>query len=320
MSNKLKISVLDSMSMGEDTPLNRLSEIGEVTIYNTTADDERLEHIGDSDIIVLNKIKITEDLIKDSKNLKLICVFATGFDNIDVKAAKRYGVAVCNVPGYSTDSVALYTVATVLSLVTKLREYNDYVRYGEYSKSGIANKLTPVYHEIKDKTWGIIGCGNIGSAVAKVAMAFGARVIVNKRKATDEFNCVDIETLCRESDIITVHCPLNEQTRSLIDKNKISIMKNDVTIVNAARGAVLNEADVADAIINGQIGALGCDVYSTEPFSEAHPYYKIKDFSNVLLTPHAAWGAYEARVRCLEIICDNIKAFLNEKQQNRVDC
>jgi glycerate dehydrogenase len=167
--------------------------------------------------------------------------------------------------------------------------------------------------------WGIVGLGNIGRAVAKIAEAFGAKVIAYKRKSVSDYECVDIDELCRRSDIITLHCPLNEGTRNLISKEKLALMKEDVIIVNEARGAVVNEKDICEAIINGDIGAFGSDVYSTEPFEEDHPFYEIKDKSNVLLTPHAAWGAYEARVRCLEIICDNIDAFINYKIQNRVD-
>ena len=315
----MKVTVLDKLSLGLDLPFEILDEIGEVKFYDATVQEEAVEHIGDSDVILINKVKITASVIEKCKNLKLICVFATGFDNIDIAAARKHGVAVCNVPGYSTDSVALYTVATVLSLVTNLKEYNDYVRCGDYSASGIPNKIAPVFHELTGKTWGIVGCGNIGKAVLRIAEVLGARVIVNKRTASPEFNCVDIDTLCKESDIITVHCPLNDSTREIINKERINLMKTGVILVNEARGAVLNEMDVADAVVSGKIGAFGCDVYSSEPFSCDHPYYKIKNKNNVLLTPHAAWAAYEARERCLNIILKNIKSFLNGENLNRVD-
>ena len=177
----MKITILDKVAMGEDTPYSIIDEYGEVVSYDTTFPNETVEHIADSDVIILNKVKITREVIEKSKNLKLICIFATGYDNIDIKAAKENGVAVCNVPGYSTDSVALFTVSTVLALVSHLKEYNRYVMTGEYSKSSSANKITPVFHELKGKTWGIVGFGNIGKAVGKVAEAFGAKVIVNKR-------------------------------------------------------------------------------------------------------------------------------------------
>ena len=315
----MKIVMLDRKSIGADTPVMRLAELGELVIYDFTAESEVIERISDAEIVVINKIKMTSDVIKSAKKLRLICEFATGYDNIDIDAAKECGVAVTNVPGYSTDSVVLFTFATVLSLVTHMREYSDFVKNGEYTASGCSNALEPVYHEIKGKTWGIIGCGNIGGTVARIAEAFGARVIVNKRTACSEYNCVDIDTLCRESDIITVHCPLNDGTRALINKERISLMKPDVIIVNEARGAVVCEDDITNAILEKRIGAFGADVYTEEPFSAEHPFQKIKHLSNVLLTPHAAWGAYEARERCLGYICENISSFLNSGKKNRVD-
>ncbi len=315
----MKITVLDRIAMGEDTPFEVLNAFGEVLFFETTAPDKVLNHISDSDVIILNKVKITADVIENAENLKLICVFATGYDNVDLEAARKKGVAVCNVPGYSTDSVVLFTVATVLSLVSHLNEYNNFVRSGAYAASTSANKITPVFHEIKGKTWGIVGGGNIGRAVLRVAEAMGAKVIVNKRTPSSDLNCVSIEELCRESDIITLHCPLNDGTRELINREKISLMKSNVVLVNEARGAVLSERDVTDAVKEGRIGAFGCDVYSSEPFKEDHPYNEIKDRNNVILTPHAAWGAYEARERCVNIIAENIASFIQGKKTNRVD-
>ena len=210
-------------------------------------------------------------------------------------------------------------MATALSLLTHLREHNDFVRSGEYTRSGIANRLTPVYHEMRGMTWGIVGCGNIGSAVAKVAEALGARVIVNKRTPSDAFTCVDIDTLCRDSDVISIHCPLNDGTRGLINRDRLALMKKSAIIVNEARGAVVDEGAVAEFILEGRISGYGSDVYSVEPFGTDHPFDKIKDHHAVLLTPHAAWGAFEARARCMDIICDNIRSFEEGKIKNRVD-
>lgn len=315
----MKIVILDKASLGEDTPFDVLVPFGEIVSYDKSSPDEAIERSKDADVIIINKVKVTSALMKEAKKLKLVCVFATGYDNIDLNAARELGIGVCNVPGYSTESVAIYTVSTVLSLFTHLFEYNNYVRCGAYSASGVPNKLTPVYHELSGKKWGIVGYGNIGKAVGKIAEAFGAEIMVNKRVPIDGVKCVDIDTLCRECDVITVHCPLNDGTRHLINKERLAIMKKDVVLVNEARGAVLDEAAVADAIIDGKIGALGCDVYSVEPFGEDHPYFKIKDKENVLLTPHAAWGSYESRCRCISIIADNIRAFYDGKTLNRVD-
>ena len=315
----MKIAVLDRASLGMDTPFDKLSLIGDLKIYDSTSEDQIVGRANDADCIIINKIKITESVLSQTPNLKLICVFATGYDNVDINAARTHGVAVCNVPGYSTDSVVLFTLATVLSLSAHLNEYRRFVASGEYTESGLANRLVPVFHEIKGKTWGIIGCGNIGMAVVRVAEALGARVIVNKRKPIDGYTCVDLETLCKESDIITLHCPLTQKTRNLLSKEKIDLMKPGVIVVNEARGAVIDEEYMAHAVLNNKIGGFGCDVYSTEPFSTDHPYNSIKNLDNVILTPHAAWGAYESRERCLDIICDNIKAFVNNKVLNRVD-
>ena len=315
----MKITILDKIAMGDDTPFELLDKFGEVITFSTTSPEETVKNIADADVIILNKVKITADVIRACNSLKLICVFATGYDNVDLSAARERGIAVCNVPGYSTDSVVLFTVATALSLVSHLREYNNYVRTGAYSASSSANRIVPVFHEVAGMTWGIIGGGNIGRAVSKVATALGAKVIVNKRTPTDEFDCVDIDTLCRESDIISVHCPLNDGTRGLINADKINLMKKNVVLVNEARGAVLNEADVANAVKSGRIAAFGCDVYSCEPFSASHPYTEIKDLDNVLLTPHSAWGAYEARARCMRIIAENIESFVAGGRNNRVD-
>ena len=315
----MKITVLDRASMGLDLSFDELNALGDLEIFETTAPDELYERCAESDVLVFNKIKITRDLMEKCHNLKLLCVFATGYDNIDIVAAREFGIAACNVPAYSTDSVTLCTVANVLYLFTHLKEYNDHVVSGRYGAEGKANALTPVYHEISGKTWGIIGYGNIGKSVAKVSKALGANVIVNKRTPVDEAECVDLKTLCENSDIITVHCPLNNETRGLINEEMIALMKPSVVLVNEARGAVTDEEAVAEAILSGKIAAFGSDVFSAEPFDEKHPMHKIMGRKNVCLTPHCAWGAFEARERCLRIICDNIKAYNEGKIQNRVD-
>ncbi len=315
----MKIKVLDHNSLGIDLDPSPLSRYGELEVYGATDSEELSARIYDADVIIINKIKVDRECMLSAPNLKLICIFATGYDNIDTKSAKELGIGVCNVPAYSTDSVTVCTISTTLALLTHLREYNRYIRSGEYSKSGIPNKLEPVFHELRDKTWGIIGAGNIGSAVAKVAEAFGARVLAYKRTPTDKFNCVDIDTLCKESDIITIHCPLNDGTRGLISKEKIDIMKDGVIIVNEARGAVVVDEDIVAGVENGKIGGFGSDVYNVEPFAIEHPFYRIMNRDNVILTPHCAWGAKEARERCLSVICDNIESYLSGGNLNRVE-
>lgn len=310
----MKITVLDSATLGDDLDLSPLSAVGETEIYKNTAPSEVAARIAESDAVVINKIKLGESNLANAKNLKLICIAATGYDNIDVTYCKEKGIAVCNVVGYSTHSVAQITVATVLSLACHLPEHCETVKSGRYTASGVANSLTPVYHELAGKTWGIIGYGNIGKQVGRVAEAFGCRVIASRRSGG-----ASVEEVCRESDIITIHTPLNDSTRGLVSREMIALMKKDVIIANAARGAVTDERAIADAVKDGRIGAFGSDVFSVEPFGEDHPFYEIKDLPNVCLTPHMAWGAYEARVRCLSEIVENIKSFQKGDTRSRVD-
>lgn len=315
----MKIVVLDAKTLGDDISLKVLEQFGDCTVYPSTAPNEVASRIADCDVVVLNKIKLNETNLSDAKNLRLICVTATGYDNIDVEYCKAKGIAVCNVVGYSSHSVAQVTVSIALSLFTHLSEYNDFVKSGEYCESGVANKLTPVYREIYGKTWGIIGYGNIGKEVGDIAKALGCEIIVNKRTPVYDVTCVDIDTICKRADIISIHTPLNNDTKNLIGEKELALMKKDVVLINAARGMVLDEKAVADAVSNGKIGAFGTDVYSKEPFDKSHPFYNIKDLPNVLLTPHMAWGAKEARERCIEEIVSNIKDFLDDGKRNRVD-
>lgn len=314
----MKIKILDASTLGADMDLSVFEKIGALTVFDKTAPDEVVNNVGDADIIIINKVKVGAHNLPECKNLKLICVMATGYDNIDTEYCRKNGIAVCNVVGYSSQSVAQLTVAMVLSLASHLPEYREAVASGSYTRGGVANMLTPVYHEIYGKTWGIVGYGNIGAQVGRVAAALGCRVIVNKITPTPNAECVDIDTLCREADIITVHTPLTPDTKNLINEQRIKSMKPDAIFVNMARGLVADEAALADAIENGKLGGLGIDVYSVEPFSADHPYTKIAGYPNVCLTPHMSWGAYEARVRCRDEVMKNIEAFLNGEKRNRV--
>ena len=315
----MKISVLDAGTLGDDLSLSVLDAFGTVAVYRTTAPDEVALHVGDSDVVVLNKIKLNASNLSNARNLKLICVTATGFDNIDLDYCREHGIAVCNVVGYSTQCVAQLTVSMALSLMTHLEEYTAYVRSGGYTASGCANRLTPVYHEIAGKTWAIVGYGNIGRAVGRVAEALGCRVIVNKRTPVEGVACVDFETACREADILSIHTPLNDQTRNLLDREHIAMLKKDAIVINVARGAVTDEAALAEAILEDRIGGLGVDVYSVEPFPQAHPFTAILDRPNVVLTPHMAWGGYETRVRLLWEMAKNIESFTRGEKRNRID-
>ena len=206
----LNIVFLDAATIGSDIDLSMFEKYGSLTVYQTTSQDEFVKNVGDSDVIIINKLKVGRDNLPYCKNVKLVCVTATGYDNIDLEYCRDNGIAVCNVVGYSTQNVAQLTLSMALSLICHLNEYNRSVADGTYSRGKSANILVPVYHEIYGKTWGIVGYGNIGKQVARVAEALGCRVIAYKRTPTDEVECVDIDTLCRESDIISVHTPLND--------------------------------------------------------------------------------------------------------------
>jgi len=318
----MQITFLDAATLGTDV-MDRIPELfaplGNVTVYEGTTADEFADHVSGAEVLILNKLKLTEKNLPLAKSLKLICVAATGYDNIDLSYCRAHGIAVCNVVGYSTQCVSQVTVGMVLSLLTHLFEYKEYVASGEYTKKGIANCLFPVYHEIAGKTWGIVGFGNIGRQVGKVAQAMGCRVLVNKRTPVDGWECVDFDTICKESDILSFHVPLSEETRGLLDKQHIEMMKTDAIIINVARGAVIDEEALAKAVAEGRLGGIGVDVYSTEPMPIDHPLQTVKDMPNVILTPHMAWGGYETRVRVLEEMAANIIAFTNHEQRCRVD-
>lgn len=315
----LNICVLDAATLGEDLDLSPLSRVGQVKVFATTAPEEVAERLVDCDIVLINKIKLGAHNLKWATRLKLICVAATGYDNIDVDYCRTHGIGVANVVGYSTDNVAQLTAAMALSLITHLPAYNRMTADGSYTRGGVANCLTPAYHEIAGKTWGIAGYGNIGRAVGKIASALGCRVLAYKRTPVEGVECVDLETLCRESDILSIHLPLSDATRGILDANHIALLKPESIVINVARGAVTDEAALSEALESGRIGGLGVDVYSTEPFGEDHPFYRLRDRDNICLTPHMAWGSIEARRRCLSEIILNMEAFLRGERRNRLD-
>lgn len=314
----MKIVILDKDTLGADADLNPIRNLGECTEYGTTDPSLVTERVGDAEVVVTNKIKLNADTLGGCKSVKLICVAATGYDNIDTEFCKERGIALCNVPGYSTDSVAQVTLAMALELVTHLGEYRDFVHSGKYSVSGVANKLSPVYHEISSMTWGVVGGGAIGMRVAEIAKAFGCKVLVCRRKQEGAFSLANIDTICEQADIISVHLPLSDETRGILSRERIAKCKSSAIIINTARGAVADEQALADAIKEQRIGGLGIDVYSREPFPAEHPYTEILGYKNVCLTPHMGWGSFEARNRCIVKISENIESFYKDKERNRV--
>ena len=315
----MKIVILDRLTLGEDLDITKANKFGEVVSYDATEPKDVKKRIEDADVIFVNKLKLNEENLKDAKNLKLICEAATGYDNIDIEYCKKRGIGVCNVPGYSTYSVSQITVSMALNLCNHIPEYTRYVKDGTYINYPSANILTPVYNELYSKTWGIIGYGAIGKRVGEIAKALGCDIICYKRTKEEGVNCVDLDTLLKTSDIISVHLPLTEETKNLISKEKIKLLKKNAIFINTARGAVVDEEAICLALKEGKITGLGCDVYSKEPLVKDSPYVEIKDYDNVCLTPHMAWGAKEARERCFNIMLKNLEAFFDGRILNRVD-
>ena len=314
----MNIVILDYKTLGDDLDLSGASNFGNVIKYETSTQEEAKERVKDADIIIVNKVKMTEDVVKNAPNLKLICETATGYDNIDVQYCKSKGIKVANTPAYSTSCVAQVTVSMACTLLTHLNEYRNFVHNGSYQNSISANMLEPVYHEFEGLTWGIIGFGNIGRRVARVAEALGCNILVNKRTPVEDYECVELEEILKKSDIISIHCPLSDETREMIGKKQLEMMKKDAIIINVARGAIWDEGAVSDAILNGTIGGMACDVFSVEPLPKEHAFNKILGCENVILTPHMAWGSFESRTRCFNTVLSNIEAYLNGKEQNLV--
>ncbi len=314
----MKISVLDVDTLGDDLDLSAFDKLGDVKVYPLTLQDEVIDRIKDAEVLVLNKVKLNSENLPYAKDLKLICLTATGFDNVDIDYCKEHKIAVCNVAGYSTDSVVQLTLSMAFSLCTNLLQFNNYVKSNKYSESGIFNRVKPIFHEMSQMTWGVVGLGNIGRKVANIAREMGCKVLAYKRTPCEDFECVDIDTLLKNSDIVTLHTPLNNGTRHLINEERLKLMKNNAVLINVARGAVVDEEAVTSAIEKGQIAGLGVDVYSTEPMQKDSPYQRILDFDNTIFTPHMAWGAIESRQRCVDEIVMNIKDFYNGGKRSRI--
>ncbi|MBR4166113.1 MAG: hydroxyacid dehydrogenase, partial [Lachnospiraceae bacterium] len=282
----MKLVLLDRSTLGEDVPLTMFEAFGELTVWQTSSPEEIPARVKDADVILTNKCRLNARTLSGAEKLKLICVAATGYDNIDLAYCREKGIGATNVVGYSTDSVAQLTFTLALALVMHLPDFTAFVENGSYTASGVANRLFPAFHELRGRTWGVVGAGNIGQQVARVAEAFGCRVVVNRRKADPVYETLPLEELLRESDIVSLHVPLSDATRGMIGRKELALMKKDALLINVARGAVTDEEAVAEAVLEGRIGGLGVDVYSQEPFPADHPYQKIVGRPGVILTPH----------------------------------
>lgn len=317
----MKIVILEGKSVGEDMVFTPFHGLGEVTIYPKTVPEEMPERIQDADIIVANKLPMCERTLKDAKKLKLICLTATGINNLDGEYLKARGIRACNVAGYSTEAVAQHTFALLFYIWEKLSFYDNYVKSGEYTRGQDFSCFPESFYELKGKTWGIIGMGAIGRRVAEIASVFGCRVICYSASGA-VYDCgyeqVSFDRLLRESDILSIHAPLSFYTENLMNLDAFRRMKKKAVLINVARGPIVNQEDLYTALTDNLIGGAALDVLKVEPLEPDNPLGKIKDSKKLIITPHMGWAPVETRTRCLEEVVKNIEAFLRGEDRNRV--
>lgn len=309
----MKIVFLDAITIGSDIDLSDFETLGEVVKYGFTTPEETPERVADADIVITNKAPINEQTIRNAKKLKLVCVTATGTNNLDKPYLEKRGIAWRNVPAYSTEIVAQHTFALLLYLMEKLRYYDDYVKEERYVNDTVFTHFAEHFFQISGKTWGIIGLGNIGRKVAEIARAFGANVIYyspSGSPAQEGYTQVDFDTLLSTSDIVSVHAPLNEYTEGLMNAEAFAKMKPTAIFLNLGRGPIVVEQDLYEALKNNTIMAAGLDVLCQEPMSPDNPLLKIKDSKKLFITPHIAWASVETRTKLMHIIYEQIKEFL----------
>lgn len=319
----MKIVALERNSAGTDISMECFQDFGEVIYYgNTTTKQQVKERVKDAEIIIANKSPLNEETLKEAADIKLICELATGYDNVDLAYCKSRGITVCNVRDYCTSMVAQHTMTLALALSQKLFHYDDYVKSGAYSAQDRFSNFDIPFYELEGKTWGIVGMGNIGRRVAKLATAFGCKVIfhsVTGKSTCSEYPQVDKDTLLAESDFLSLHCPLSDLSRGFIDAGALKKMKKSAILINVARGPVVNNADLAEALKNGEILAAGLDVIEGEPLELTNPLSQLKDSNQLIITPHLAWASVEARTRCVEGVYKNIQAYLTGTPINVVN-
>lgn len=318
----MKIVILERNSVGLDVSVDEIKKYGEVTEYpNTTAADIQ-DKIKDAEIIIANKAPLNEQTLKEASKVKLICEFATGFDNVDIDYCRSRGIKVANVVNYSTDAVAQHTFALALYVLEKLHHYDHYVKSGAYAAQERFSNFDLPYTELSGKTWGIVGMGNIGRKVAKIAEVFGCKVIfysASGNSTCTEYERVDFDTLLERADVLSLHCPLSEKTKHLINLDALKKMKDTAVLINVARGPVVDDEALYTALTENYIAAAGLDVTSTEPMKDSNPLSRIMDSNRLIITPHMAWASIEARTRCVSETCKNVDAFLKGENRNIVN-
>lgn len=308
----MNIVFLDADSIGSDIDLSGFDKIGNVTKYGYSEESEMAELIKDADVIIVNKIEVNEETVGEAPNLKLVCVTATGTNNLDKEFLAKRNIAWKNVAGYSTENVAQHTFALLFYLLEKVSYYDEYVKSEKYVNDEMFTHFAEAYHEVQGLTWGIIGLGNIGRRVADLAKAFGCHVIyysTSGKHQEEGYEKVDLDTLLTTSDIVSVHAPLNDNTFNLMDADAFRKMKKSAIFINVGRGPIVVEQALADALENGEIAAAGLDVLREEPMTEDNPLRRIKDSTKLVITPHIAWASVEARTRLMGIVLEQVKAF-----------
>ncbi|QDW73530.1 D-2-hydroxyacid dehydrogenase [Lachnospiraceae bacterium KGMB03038] len=312
----MKIVFLDAKTIGDDIDLSGFDRLGEVVKYGFSRSEQVPWRTADADVVIVNKVEVNESTIGNAKNLKLVCVTATGTNNLDKEYLDRRGIAWRNVAGYSTQSVAQHTFAMLFYLLEKLRYYDDYVKEGRYVDDTIFTHFAESFYELNGKRWGIIGLGNIGRKVAKIAETFGAEVVYASASGSapqEGYHQVDLNTLLRTSDIISVHAPLDQNTEDLIDARAFQKMKKSCIFLNLGRGPIVVEEDLAEALESGEIQAAGLDVLREEPMSPDNPLQRIRDSRRLFITPHIGWASIESRTRLMEIIQGQIEEFFCQR-------
>jgi len=305
-----KIAILDASTLGSDIDLSIFDELGEVSIYPTTSPQEIISHIGDATIIITNKVLVDANTM-DNTNIKLICIAATGMNNIDLPYASQKNIVVKNVVAYSSASVAQLTFSIALQFIAQISYYDEYVKSGQWAKSKIFTNVSKPFYELDGKKWGIIGLGNIGKRVAIIADSFGCDISYYSTSGMNnntQYNNLSLEDLLKTSDIISIHCALNNDTLNLISKTNMSLLKDKVIILNLGRGGIVNEQDISTMLDNSNI-FYGTDVITKEPILEESPLLKVVNKEQLIITPHIAWASIEARNRLVNSIKDNIKEF-----------
>ena len=317
----MKIVFLDAKTIGDDIDLSAYDALGEVVKYGFSTSEEVPERVKDADVLVINKIEINEQTIGTAKNLKLVCVTATGTNNLDKEYLEKRGIAWRNVAGYSTESVTQHTFALLFYLLEKMRYYDEYVKTEKYVNDTIFTHFAEHFNEISEKTWGIIGLGAIGNRVAQIAKAFGCHIIcysASGKKYNTEYEQVSLDELLSRSDILSVHAPLNGYTENLMTLEKFRKMKKSAIFLNLARGAIVNEPDLYTALTEGSIAGAGLDVLCKKPMDPENPLLKIQDSNKLIITPHIAWAAKETRFRVVDEVVKNIQRFQRDDRTNRV--